>query len=138
MNNIIFNGLLIGACAYAFWRGGSDSRSIAVMSAAASIVTHLLLRWNPDRFSSIELGVLVIDVATLIGFVCVALGSSRFWPLWIAGLQLTTLLAHVAKEVEMGLVPQAYAAAAVFWSYPILIILAVGTWREHQRRLLDC
>lgn len=137
MNNIIFNALLIGACVYAFWRGGRDSRSIAIMSAAASIVTHVLLRSNPDRFSNIELGVLVIDVATLIGFVAVALVSSRFWPLWIAGLQLTTLLAHVAKEVEVDLVPQAYAAAAVFWSYPILIILAVGTWREHQRRLVD-
>ena len=137
MNNIIFNALLIGSCAYAFWRGGSDSRSIAIMSAAASIVTHLLLRWNPERFSHIEVGVMAIDIATLAGFVSVALVSSRFWPLWIAGLQLTTLLAHVAKEVELDLIPQAYAAAAVFWSYPILVILAVGTWREHRRRFLD-
>ena len=137
MNNIVFNALLIISCAYAFWRGSNDSRAIALMSAAASIVTHLLLRSDPERYANIEVGVLVIDVLTLIGFVAVALGSSRFWPLWIAGLQLTTLLAHIAKEIQISLVPQAYAAAAVFWSYPILIILAVGTWREHHRRIAN-
>jgi hypothetical protein len=30
-------------------------------------------------------------------------------------------------------VPVAYRAAAVFWSYPILLILAIGTWRTHRR-----
>jgi hypothetical protein len=25
----------------------------------------------------------------------------------------------------------------MFWSYPILLILAIGTWRNHQRMLRD-
>jgi hypothetical protein len=27
----------------------------------------------------------------------------------------------------------AYGAAIALWSYPILIILAIGTWRGHRR-----
>ena len=29
--------------------------------------------------------------------------------------------------------PLAYGAAIALWSYPILIILAIGTWRQHRR-----
>ena len=42
-------------------------------------------------------------------------------------------MAHVLKAVQFDLMPQAYAAAEKFWSYPILLILAVGTWRGHRR-----
>ena len=70
---------------------------------------------------------------TLGAFVLVALRSQRFWPLWVAGLQLTTSMSHMLKAVDAGLVPQAYAAAEKFWSYPILFILAIGTWRGHRR-----
>ena len=37
-----------------------------------------------------------------------------------------------AGAVEAGL-PQAYAAAARFWVYPIFMIIVVGTWRTHHR-----
>jgi hypothetical protein len=64
----------------------------------------------------------------LAGFITVALRSKRFWPLWVAGLQLTTSLGHFLKGVDQDLLPRAYGAALQFWSYPILIILAVGTF----------
>ena len=38
------------------------------------------------------------------------------------------------KAVQLDLMPQAYAAAARFWVYPIFLIIVVGTWRSHRRR----
>jgi hypothetical protein len=76
---------------------------------------------------------MVIDLLTFIAFTYVALTSDRFWPLWVSGLQLTTSLGHLLKGMESGLLPIAYAAALRFWSYPILIILAVGVWRGRRR-----
>jgi hypothetical protein len=38
------------------------------------------------------------------------------------------------KAIHADLVPQVYGAAERFWSYPILIILLIGAWRQHQRR----
>ena len=32
-------------------------------------------------------------------------------------------MSHVFKAVELDLMPQAYAAAARFWVYPILLII---------------
>ena len=77
----------------------------------------------------------MIDLAVLASFVFVALRSNRFWPLWVAGLQLTSSMAHVMKAIDDRLVPLAYGAAIAFWSYPILVILAIGTWRQHRRQL---
>jgi hypothetical protein len=57
--------------------------------------------------------------------------------LWVAGLQLTTILGHLLKAVQLSLLPLAYAGALRFWSYPILLILAIGTWRTHQRALSE-
>ena len=78
----------------------------------------------------------MVDIATLAAFTYVALRSERFWPLWISGLQLTTSVAHFFKVIDPTLLPMAYSAAARIWSYPILVILAVGTWRS-QRRARD-
>ena len=86
--------------------------------------------YNPSgSFASVEVGVLIVDTATLAGFTFLALRSDRFWPLWVAGLQLTTVVAHGLKAVELELLPQAYAAAARFWVYPIFAIIVLGTWR---------
>lgn len=131
---IIFNTLLVGACGYALWRGRTDERLTAIVCLAASLASIVLAAPASNRYTSIEGGVLAVDILTLSAFTFVALRSDRFWPLWISGLQLTTSIAHFLKAAEPNLVPIAYAAAGRLWSYPILLILAVGTWRSSQRQ----
>lgn len=130
----IYWAVLILVCGYAFWRGHKDERAVAAVCLMASIVSLLSLPAQQLRYSGVEHGLLLVDGAALVAFVAVALKSSRFWPLWVAGLQLTTSMAHLLKAIELDLMPYAYGAAARFWSYPILLALAVGTWRAHQRR----
>ena len=83
--------------------------------------------------SGVEVGVFVVDAATFAAFTFLALRSERFWPLWLAGLQLTTVFAHMLKAIQLDLMPHAYAAAARFWVYPIFLIIVVGTWRSYRR-----
>ena len=135
MSPLLYWTLLTITCGYAFTRGRGDERLVAFVCASASILTAFVLSPWRQRYSGVETGELLIDLATLGAFVFVALRSQRFWPLWVAGLQLTTSMSHMLKAIEVGLVPQAYAAAEKFWSYPILLILFIGTWRT-QRRLL--
>lgn len=130
---IFFYLILFGSCAFALWRGDRDGRIVALICLLASLISPLVLRPVINRYSGVEIGVFTIDLLTFAGFTLVALASKRFWPLWVAALQLTTLLSHLMREVDSTLVARAYAVAAVFWSYPILLILAVGTWRGHRR-----
>ena len=124
--------LLAAVSAYAFLRGRVDERLAAVICIVATFVTWLFNSPMQQRFSGVEVGVLAADMVALVGFTALALRSERFWPLWVAGLQLTTILAHALKAIHFDLVPQAYAAAARFWVYPIFLIIVVGTWRSHQ------
>jgi hypothetical protein len=131
----IFGPLLLAVCVYACWRGGADERVVALTCLAGTAATMLVISPLRQRYAGVEEGLLFVDLAVLAGFVTVALRSKRFWPLWVAGLQLTTSIGHVLKGIDQDLLPRAYGAALQFWSYPILIILAVGTYRQHRRML---
>ena len=114
-------------------KGGSDERAVAATCLAGTLATVLVISPLRQRYAGVEEGLLLVDLGVLAGFITVALRSRRFWPLWVAGLQLTTSLGHVLKGVDQDLLPKAYGAALQFWSYPILIILAIGTYRSHKR-----
>jgi len=131
---ILYNALLIGACGYAWLRGRADERIAAATCLIATIASFALM--TQLRYSEVEFGVLAVDLATLGVFVAVALRSERFWPLWVSGLQLTSSVTHLLKLVEPSLMPFAYSAAEAVWSYPILIIIAVATWRVRRYQAL--
>lgn len=129
--------VLLAVSVYAFARGRLDERWAAAICIAATIGTRLLHSPLSSRFSNVEIGVLVVDCMALLGFTLIALRSERFWPLWVAGLQLTTIIAHFLKAVELDLMPQVYAAAARLWVYPIFLIIVIGTSRGHRRRMRE-
>lgn len=122
---------------YALVRGRRDERQVCIILVVGVLATHLVISPVAQRFAGLETDVMYVDIAVFAGFLWVALKSERFWPLWIAGLQLTTVLGHLLKAVETHLISWAYGAALAFWSYPIVLILAVGTWRSHRRYLRE-
>ena len=136
LNPLTYYAILVAVCAYAFLRGRVDERMAAGTCIAATFATNLV--YSPvGSYAGIETGVLIVDSLALIGFIVIALRTDRFWPLWVAGLQLTTLIAHLFKFLDLDLVPKVYAAASRFWVYPIFLIIVIGTWRSHQRRLRE-
>ena len=137
LSPIIYWLLLAGIAAYAFIRGRLDERLVALTCIVATLITWLFNSPLSERFGQVENGVLVADLLALAGFTLVALRSDRFWPMWVAGLQLTTTMAHLFKAIDVNLMPSAYALAARFWVYPIFIIIVVGTWRGHRRRMSE-
>ena len=133
MNVYFYLALLAASCGYALWRGDRDARVAAVVCIVATALTVLMLTPGPGRYQFIESGAMIVDLATLAAFVTLALFSRRFWPLWVAGLQLTASTAHALKLADASLLPLAYAAAERFWSYPILLLIAIGAFRAHRR-----
>jgi len=131
---IIFWAFLLLTCGYALWRGRKYEQLSALVFIAASIASLLSHAPAQERYIGIETSDLVIDLAVLAALLGIALRSDRFWPLWVAGLQLTVTVSHVMKAIKPDLMPFAYAAAERFWSYPILLILFAGAWRQQRRR----
>lgn len=130
---IIFWIVLLATCGYALWRGRKYERIAAILFIAATVLSIVLRSPLHGRYHGIETSDLIIDSIVLAAVLAIALISDRFWPLWVAGLQLVDSLSHVMKAVDPDLLPKVYGAAERFWSYPILIILLIGAWRQHQR-----
>jgi len=137
MLHIVFYLVMLAACAaYAFARGGPPEKMVAAMFLIATALTFAAqATLKRGDFHRIETGVFLVDCALLIGLLAVAIASMRFWPLWLTAFQLVPVASHGVKLfLGQAILPNAYAMALAFWSYPMLAILALGTWR-HRRRL---
>lgn len=133
MRNLIYFALLLSVMAYAFARGGRPERIAALVAFVASLLSHAAFSPAISRFAQVEATVLAVDVAVLGAFVALALKSDRYWPIWIAALQLIGVLAHFARLVDPSMMRTGYAFILALWSYPMLALIALGTWRQHRR-----
>lgn len=132
---IIFWIVLLASCGYALWRGRRYERIAAIVFIAATVLSIIARSPLQGRYHELEISDLIIDSGVLVSVVAIALVSDRFWPLWAAGLQLVDSMAHMLKALQPTLIPAVYGAAERFWSYPILIILLIGAWRQHRRSI---
>ncbi len=115
------------------WRwGGLDEKLASTGFIISALASNLA---NTGHYSQTETGVLVVDLALLAGLVILALRSDRFWPMWAAAFQLVGTMVHIASMTETADFAWAYAVGLIFWSYPVLIALMVGTWLEARFRL---
>ncbi len=134
MNVFLFNTLLAGAALLSIIKGGVPERLAAASLVTGAIATLLSYSALTDRFYSVEYGVMAIDIVLLAALVAIALYANRFWPLALAALQFASVLAHVAKLIDVSMGPWSYAFLLKAWAYPMLLSLVVGTVR-HQVRL---
>ncbi len=94
---IIFWALLLLTFAYALWRGRGDEKIAAGVALLATIATQFVMPPTTLRYNGLQFSLVAIDIAVLAAFVAIALRSERFWPLWVAGLQLTTTVGHILR-----------------------------------------
>ena len=131
MLSLIGLAAVFGCCGIALRWGGIDERIASVAFLVATAASWLFTSANYDNTESI---VLFIDLVLLTCLVILALRSDRFWPMWAAAFQLVGTTVHFASMTETGDYAWAYAVGLIFWSYPVLIALGVGTWLEGRHR----
>jgi hypothetical protein len=136
MNVVTYNILLLGCCVYAFWRGGAPERIGTAILAAGSYLTAAALSQPDLSFRSVEVGILIVDILCSVALIALALRAERFWPLWIAAFQIIGTAAHAVKFVDPDIIRRVYAFMLAVWSYPMILLLVVGTWRHQQRLAL--
>lgn len=130
----LFDLLLVTCCGYALWKGGAPERITAAIFFVGVVLTSFAGPKGPLRWTSVEMGVLTVDIAALIGFTLVALHAERFWPIWLTALHAIAVAGHAVKIADPDLLRWGYAFALAVWSYPMLLLIAGGTWC-HRRRL---
>lgn len=129
----VYYALLVLCWVYALLKGGAPERIGASIIGTGSVLSLVALSGPARMFMSVEIGVFLVDVACLVAFLILALRAERYWPLWIAGLQLIGTTGHAVKMVDPEIIRRAYQFVLVFWSYPMLLLIVLGTWRHQQR-----
>ncbi len=76
------------------------------------------------------MNVLFIDILCLISYVILAIKSRQNWTIWLAGLQLSEVLAHLPTIILTGFVAHTYEAMQGFWAVPTLFTMVVGVFFE--------
>ena len=136
MRMLVFAVCLLGCCAYALARGGRPEKIGALTLLAGSVLSAAAMSPAVGRFATVEIGVMLVDLAVLAVFVALALATDRYWPLWVSALQLIGVLAHAARLADPEMMRNGYAFLLAVWSYPMLLAIALGT-RAHHRRTRD-
>lgn len=135
MNTFLLFVILLGSCAgYALLFGGACEAwaaglQLAAFAAGWAIKAGLSLALPSSHH--VATGLFAIDLVLLSALVLLAIRATRFWPLWIAGFHCASVVAHVAKLLNPGMV--GYAVQIQLWGYPMLLVMAFGTWRHRQR-----
>jgi hypothetical protein len=130
----LFYLVLLLSCGYAGLKGGAPERWAAAIFALAAILSSIAVATPNTRYTSVEAGVLAVDVAMLAALLVLATRAERFWPLWVTALHLIGTAGHAIKLADPTVVRFGYSLALALWSYPMLLLLVLGTWR-HRKRL---
>jgi hypothetical protein len=125
---------LLACCAYVALRGAAPEKIGAAIILVGSILSTVALTSPARRFTTVEVGVLLVDIAAFVALLVLSLRAERFWPLWVTALQSIATVAHAVKLIESDLIRAVYAIVMGLWTYPVLLIIVFGTW-NHRRRL---
>jgi hypothetical protein len=134
LNVVVYQLLLIACWVYALARGGAPEKIGATILAIGTYLTIVALSVAGSRFQSVELSVLIIDVISALAFVFLASHADRFWPLWVAALQVLGTAAHAVRFVDPDIAGPTYGFMLAVWSYPMIALIVIGT-RRHRARL---
>lgn len=126
--------LLFAVCGFALWRGGPPERWGGASFLIASAATLVAPLPGGPVFRSLEVELLVIDLALLAALLVLAMKANRYWPMWAAAAHSSAVAVHAAKALRPDLVWPIYAVAASASSILVVLILWIGTLR-HRRRL---
>lgn len=133
MRVLIFNIFLIGTCCYAFVRGGAPERIVASLFPAAAAISVVWGRQISNAFIRPAYGLLTIDMALLIALIAVALRANRNWTMTVAAMQLIMVSVHLARILNPDTIRPVYTVMLALWSWPMVLLLAVGTYQHHYR-----
>lgn len=115
------------------WCAGLLMTAIVLARFEQIIVSGFETVWGLSGFETRDLAYLVIDLLTFVGLAAVGITANRIYPLWMAGLQLTALLTHIASRTTDIVAPLAYAVLNLSTFYLAMLVLAAGL-AAHIRR----
>lgn len=131
--------LLLLVALYAWRRGGKPEKQIASILVGMHLasLSYALLVGNWTDYSGMPLFRIMLDLAGLGLITLVGLRANRWWPLWVASLQLVTVFAHALRIIDAQVPPLIYAVMEQWPFWIMIVITGIGTQLRHRRGKLQ-
>lgn len=115
--------------------GGRPERVAATTTIVAFLLSATV---SAQTWQTLEWQVLVVDTTVLVVFWWLSFTSDRFWPYWVTGFQLVTVLVHLQSLISEPL-DWAYGMLSIYLSIPIVLIIGGSSIMRYlrKRRLLE-
>jgi hypothetical protein len=127
---ILFWTMVAASCGYALVFGGWEGRVTTGTIILASIATAFANKGLDLHWHSTNVGVFIVDIATLVAMYLVAARSRRWWPLWVAAFQLNSVAAHVATVISPHFSNLVYQGMESLWAMPGQAVMVLGIFRD--------
>ena len=132
---MLFYSVQLAASGYAAWRGGLPERAVGALLLVAAILSSAIPLTTWHEYVALNRGLLLIDATLLAILMLVAVRANRYWPMWLAALQLVAIGVHGVRAYDPHILPIVYARIVGEIAYPMLALLVIGTVRHHSRAL---
>jgi len=133
----LFYGIIMWSVfLFSYRYGGWEEKAAISTIVIGSYLTFVLTVAFRVRYRNIELSVALEDLGQFLLLQFIALRSKKFWPLWLAALTGVPLITHLAPLMP-GMLLQTYNNAIRLWSYPQLLVIALGTIHHHASRVRE-
>lgn len=103
--------------------GEKDAFYAAAIALLGSLATAIA---PSSRWHDFEPWIFLIDFGVMIGFWWIAMRSIRFWPYWITGWQLVTVMIHLQRAASVDIFAKAYGYSSIYSSVPIVTLILVA------------
>ena len=134
---VLFQHLSAFILAAAIWRWGAGPERWLIAVFLATMVLPIYAIWGFGTKSLTDASYapwyFAIDVVAVGLYVLIAMHANRNYPMWVAGLQLVSVVAHLVGAMVDTITPLAMAMLVIGPSYGGLAVIAVGFWRHRQR-----
>jgi hypothetical protein len=131
-----FWALTLLCCGFAAVGGGRDGRRVAAIYILGCLATvgawFVQSDWSHTHYATF-----LVDAFLLVAFWWIAMRSERWFPTWVTGFHLVTVVSHFASFVVPGYAFKLYFFLQGFWSVPMLIVLVVGVVLDRRGGVAD-
>lgn len=130
---LVFWLILVGAGIAAARWGGGPEKAVAALYLTAAVATVIARPAFELRYGGMETYVFVVDLTLFLGLTLVAVRCGLWWTICASALQCLTVLAHVGKALNPGLLRLGYQLMATWSAYPAVLLLCAGIWSRARR-----
>lgn len=123
----------MAATGYACLRGGAPERLTGLALLVAAIASGMVQPAMTLRYAAVEIPVLAVDIVLLGIMIVITLFADRYWPAWATALHALATASHLVRAVSPDIARLVYAILNIVWSYPIILLLIIGTLRHAHR-----